>query len=73
MRRSLFFSLPGWILLYRGFKQNQALLSEREDFKRYLLFRGDKEVRLKIYGEDETVYENFSKIFRAAEELQENL
>ena len=43
--------------LYRGFKQNQALLSEREDLlKRYLLFRGDKEVRLKIYGEDEAVY-----------------
>ncbi len=43
--------------LYRGFKQNQALFSEREELlKRYLLFRGDKEVRLKIYGEDETVY-----------------
>ena len=43
--------------LYRGFKRNQGLLSEREDLlKRYLLFRGDKQVRLKIYGEDEKVY-----------------
>ena len=48
--------------LYRGFKQNQALLSDREDLlKRYLLFRGDKEVRLKIYGEDETVYRELLK------------
>jgi hypothetical protein len=43
--------------LYRGLKKNQTLLSEREELlKRYLLFRGDKQVRLKIYGEDEKVY-----------------
>ena len=43
--------------LYRGLKRNQILLSEREELlKRYLLFRGDKQVRLKIYREDEKVY-----------------
>jgi hypothetical protein len=43
--------------LYRGLKRNQALLSEREELlKRYLLFRGDRQVRLKIYGGDEKVY-----------------
>lgn len=45
------------ITLYRGLKKNQALLSEREELlKRYLLFRGDKQVHLKIYREDERVY-----------------
>ena len=44
-------------VLYRGLKKNQVLLSEREELlKRYLLFRGDKQVRLKIYREDEKVY-----------------
>jgi hypothetical protein len=44
-------------VLYRGLKKNQTLLSEREELlKRYLLFRGDKQVRLKIYREDENVY-----------------
>jgi hypothetical protein len=43
--------------LYRGLKKNQTLLSEREELlKRYLLFRGDRQVRLKIYGEDERIY-----------------
>jgi hypothetical protein len=43
--------------LYRGLKRNQTLLSEREELlKRYLLFRGDRQVRLKIYGDDEKVY-----------------
>jgi hypothetical protein len=43
--------------LYRGLKRNQTLLSEREELlKRYLLFRGDRQVRLKIYGGDEKVY-----------------
>jgi len=43
--------------LYRGLKINQRLLSEREELlKRYLLFRGDRQVRLKIYGGDEKVY-----------------
>jgi hypothetical protein len=44
-------------VLYRGLKINQVLLSEREELlKRYLLFRGDRQVRLKIYGGDEKVY-----------------
>ena len=46
------------VLLYRGLKKNQILLSEREDLmKRYFLFKGDKQVRLKVYGEDEKVYQ----------------
>ena len=45
------------IVLYRGVRRNQTLLSEREELlKRYLLFRGDRQVRLKIYGGDEKVY-----------------
>ncbi len=41
---------------FRGFKSNQTLLSEREELlRRYLLFRGDKQVRLKIYGDDENI------------------
>jgi hypothetical protein len=48
--------------LYKGIKRNQALLSEREDLlKRYLLFRGDKQVRLKIYGDDKKVYKELLK------------
>ena len=44
-------------VLYRGLKINQELLSEREELlKRYLLFRGDRQVRLKIYGGDEKIY-----------------
>src|SRR4030042_1011199 len=41
---------------YRGLKKNQTLLAEREELlKRYLLFRGDKQVRLKIYGDEENI------------------
>jgi hypothetical protein len=48
--------------LYRGLKRNQTLLSEREELlKRYLLFRGDRQVRLKIYGGDEKVYMDLLK------------
>jgi hypothetical protein len=44
-------------VLYRGLKINQVLLSEGEELlKRYLLFRGDRQVRLKIYGGDEKIY-----------------
>jgi hypothetical protein len=44
-------------VLYRGLRINQTLLSEREELlKRYLLFRGDRQVRLKIYGGDEKIY-----------------
>ncbi len=49
-------------IAYRGLKKNQTLLSEREELlKRYLLFRGDKQVRLKIYGDDEKVYQELLK------------
>ena len=45
------------LILYRGIRRNQTLLSEREELlKRHLLFRGDRQVRLKIYGGDEQVY-----------------
>jgi hypothetical protein len=48
--------------LYRGLKKNQTLLSAREELlKRYLLFRGDRQVRLKIYGRDEKVYMDLLK------------
>ncbi|HVP79806.1 MAG TPA: hypothetical protein VMV04_18130 [Thermodesulfobacteriota bacterium] len=48
--------------LYRGLRINQSLLSEREELlKRYLLFRGDRQVRLKIYGGDEKVYRDLLK------------
>jgi len=50
------------LFLYRGLKINQTLLSEREELlKRYLLFRGDRQVRLKIYGGDEKVYMDLLK------------
>jgi hypothetical protein len=49
-------------VLYRGFRRNQTLISEREELlKRYLLFRGDRQVRLKIYGGDEKVYMDLLK------------
>jgi hypothetical protein len=48
--------------LYRGLKINQMLISEREELlKRYLLFRGDRQVRLKIYGGDQKVYMDLLK------------
>jgi len=59
---SLFLLIGLGFALYRGLKKNQALLSEREELlKRYLLFRGDKQVRLKIYGDDEKVYKELLK------------
>jgi len=49
-------------VFYRGIKRNQTLLSEREELlKRYLLFRGDRQVRLKIYGGDEKIYMDLLK------------
>ena len=49
-------------VLYRGLRRNQSLLSEREELlKRYLLFRGDRQVRLKIYGGDEKIYMDLLK------------
>ena len=54
---TLFLLVALGLILYRGLKKNQILLAEREDLlKRYLLFRGDKQVRLKMHGEDEKIY-----------------
>ncbi len=47
---------------YNGFKKNQNLISEREDLvKRYILFRGDKQARLKIYENDEQIHRELLK------------
>ncbi len=44
------------VITYRGLRKNQFLLSEREDLlRRYLLFRSDKHVRLKAYGQDDHI------------------
>jgi hypothetical protein len=58
-----FFLLIGLgFVLFRGLRRNQTLLSEREELlKRYLLFRGDRQVRLKIYGGDEKTYMDLLK------------
>ncbi len=49
-------------ILYRGLKKNQGYLSEREELlKRYLLFRGDIQVRLKVFGGDEQAYQELLK------------
>jgi hypothetical protein len=49
-------------VLYQGLRKNQTLLSEREELlKRYLLFRGDRQVRLKIYGRDDKIYMDLLK------------
>jgi hypothetical protein len=59
---SLLFLVTFGIILYRGFKRNQNLLTEREELlRRYLIFRGDKQVRLKVYGEDEKIYRELIK------------
>jgi len=48
------------IVTYRGLKKNQFLLAEREDLlRRYILFRGDKHIRLKVYGQDDKVQKEF--------------
>lgn len=45
------------VILYQGVRKNHTLLSEREEtFRRYLLFREDLKVRMKLYGEDEKTY-----------------
>ena len=55
------------LVLYRGLKKNQNLLLEREDLlRRYILFRGDKQARLKAYREDETVYRELLKTLSAS-------
>jgi hypothetical protein len=50
------------VVLYQGIRKNQGLIIEREELlKRYLLFRGDKQVRLKVYGKDEVVHQELVK------------
>lgn len=58
-----FFLLVGiGFVLYRGLKKNQGYLSQREALlKRYLLFRGDVQVRLKVFGGDEQAYQELLK------------
>ncbi|MGQ9647839.1 MAG: hypothetical protein ACUVWO_15050 [Thermodesulfobacteriota bacterium] len=59
---SLFLLIALAFVFCQGFKKNQAFLSEREDLlKRYLLFRGDRQVRLKIYEGDEKIYQELLK------------
>lgn len=58
----LLFMIALGLAFYRGFRKNHTLLSEREDLlKRYLLFRGDKQVRLKVFAEDEKAYQGLLK------------
>jgi hypothetical protein len=53
--------------LYQGLNKNQTLLSEREELlKRYLLYRGDKQIHLKTYEEDEKVYQELIKNLSAS-------
>lgn len=50
------------MVTYRGLKKNQFLLAEREDLlRRYLLFRGDKQIRLKVYVKDDKVQRELLK------------
>jgi len=52
------------IVTYRGLKKNQFLLAQREDLlRRYILFRGDKHVRLKVYGQDDKIQRELLKAF----------
>ena len=49
-------------VLYRGLRKNQTILAEREELlRRYLIFRGDKQSRLRIYGGDEKVRQDLLK------------
>jgi hypothetical protein len=59
---SLFLLIALGFIFYQGFRKNQAFLGEREELlKRYLLFRGDRQVRLKIYEGDEKIYQELLK------------
>jgi hypothetical protein len=58
----LLFLVALGLAFYRGYRKNHTILSEREDLlKRYLLFRGDKQVRLKLFAEDEKAYQELLK------------
>ena len=63
----LLFLIALGLTIYRGFKMNQGFLSEREELlKRYLLFRGERQVRLKLHQEDERVYRELLKNLSAS-------
>jgi len=50
------------VVTYRGLKKNQFLIAEREDLvRRYLLFRGDKQLRLKVYGQEDNIQRELLK------------
>ncbi len=50
------------LALFQGFRKNNTLLAEREDLlKRYLIFRGNKQIRLRMFREDETAYQELLK------------
>ncbi len=50
------------LALYRGFRRNHFLLTERENLlRRYLLFRGDKQVHLKILEGQNQAYQELVK------------
>ena len=50
------------LVTYRGLKKNQFLLAEKEDLlRRYILFRGDKHLRLKVYGQDDKIQRELLK------------
>jgi hypothetical protein len=58
----LLFVIALGLAFYRGFRKNHGLLAEREELlKRYLLFRGEKQVRLKVFGEDDKAYQELLK------------
>ncbi|MEI9478970.1 MAG: hypothetical protein WCO26_20700 [Deltaproteobacteria bacterium] len=58
----LLFLIALGLAFFRGFRKNHALLTEREELlKRYLLFRGEKQVRLKVFGEDDKAYQELLK------------
>ncbi len=50
------------LTLFQGFKKNNTLLAEREDLlKRYLIFRGNKQIRLRMFREEEKAYQDLLK------------
>jgi len=50
------------VVTYRGLKKNQFFIAEREDLvRRYILFRGDKQLRLKVYGQENHIQRELLK------------
>jgi len=58
----LFLFVALGLTFYQGFKKNHSLLSDREDLlKRYLIFRGDKQVLFKTLTEKDQAYQDVRK------------